>query len=99
MALFGAWRGLAVPGASAQDRARGAIARGEGTFNNRPTGKWTDVGRFKTPNLRGLAAPAPYVHDGSAPDLDAVVRFYERRFQMGLTPQEAADLGAFLRAI
>ena len=63
------------------------------------TGKWTDVGRFKTPNLRGLAARAPYFHDGSAPDLNAVVRFYDRRFQMGLTPQEAADLAAFLKAL
>ena len=32
-------------------------------------------------------------------DLNAVVRFYDRRFQMGLTPQEAADLAAFLKAL
>jgi hypothetical protein len=63
------------------------------------SGKWADVGRFKTPTLRGAAARAPYFHDGSAPDLDAVVRFYDRRFQMGLNPQEVADLAAFLKAL
>jgi cytochrome c peroxidase len=172
MALFGAWRNLGTAGASAQDQARAAIARGEAIFHNRPmnisqvagfvpqqrascsschdapnsgshsvarmfntgvaaavrrtpdmplytlrntatgetvdttdpgaamlTGKWTDVGRFKVPTLRGAAARAPYFHDGSAPDLEAVVRFYDRRFQMGLNPQEAADLAAFLKAL
>ena len=63
------------------------------------TGKWTDIGRFKGPVLRALAARAPYFHNGSAATLDEVVDFYERRFQMGLTPQERADLLAFLRAL
>ena len=36
---------------------------------------------------------------GPAPTLDEVLDFYERRFQMGLTPQERADLLAFLRAL
>jgi hypothetical protein len=63
------------------------------------SGKWADVGRFKTPGLRGAAARPPYFHDGSAPDLEGVVRFYDRRFQMGLNPQEVADLAAFLKAL
>ncbi|MES2015672.1 MAG: cytochrome C [Pseudomonadota bacterium] len=63
------------------------------------TGKWVDVGRFKTPNLRGASARAPFFHDGSAPDLESVVRFYDRRFQMGLSAQEANDLAAFLKAL
>ncbi|MES2322600.1 MAG: cytochrome C [Pseudomonadota bacterium] len=63
------------------------------------TGRWGDIGRFKTPNLRGAAARAPYFHDGSARDLDAVVRFYDRRFRMGLDPQEIADMAAFLKAL
>ena len=33
------------------------------------TGKWKDIGRFKGPVLRGLAARAPYFHNGSAKDL------------------------------
>ncbi|MCA1650381.1 MAG: cytochrome-c peroxidase [Acidobacteria bacterium] len=36
-----------------------------------------DRGRFKTPSLRNVVATAPYMHDGSLADLDAVVRFYE----------------------
>jgi cytochrome c peroxidase len=63
------------------------------------SGKWADVGRFKGPVLRALAARAPYFHNGAAASLDEVVDFYERRFQMGLTPRERTDLIAFLRAL
>jgi cytochrome c peroxidase len=63
------------------------------------TGKWADVGKFKGPVLRALASRAPYFHNGSALTLDDVVAFYERRFNLGLTPQEKADLVAFLRAL
>jgi cytochrome c peroxidase len=63
------------------------------------TGKWEDIGKFKTPGLRALAARPPYFHNGSAPDLRAVVGFYDRRFRLGLTPPEAADLVAFLQAL
>ena len=63
------------------------------------TGKWRDIGRFKGPILRGLAARPPYFHNGSAPDLGAVVDFYNRRFGVGFTPQEEDDLVAFLRAL
>lgn len=63
------------------------------------TGKWADIGKFKGPTLRGLAARAPYFHNGSGTDLAAVVDFYDRRFGIGLTPQEKGDLVAFLRAL
>ena len=63
------------------------------------TGKWADVGRFKVPGLRGLAARAPYFHDGSAATLEDVVTFYDRRFGLGLGPQDVSDLAAFLRAL
>jgi hypothetical protein len=63
------------------------------------TGKWKDIGRFKGPVLRGLAARAPYFHNGSAATLLDVVNFYDRRFSMGLTDAEKADLVAFLRAL
>jgi cytochrome c peroxidase len=33
---------------------------------------------FKTPGLRNVALTAPYMHDGSLPTLEAVVRFYVR---------------------
>ena len=63
------------------------------------SGKWTDIGKTKGPILRGLAARAPYFHNGSALDLKAVVDFYDARFAIGLTPQQKSDLVAFLNAL
>ena len=63
------------------------------------TGKWKDVGRFKGPILRGLAARAPYFHNGSAATLEDVIRFYDERFSLGLTAQQKSDLQAFLSAL
>ena len=63
------------------------------------TGRWTDIGRFKGPILRALASRAPYFHNGSAADLNAVVEFYDQRFEIGLSEDEKADLIAFLRAL
>ena len=54
---------------------------------------------MKVPILRGLAARAPYFHDGSAATLDDVVDFYDKRFAIKLTPTERADLVAFLSAL
>jgi hypothetical protein len=63
------------------------------------TGKWNDVGKFKGPVLRALAARPPYFHDGSAATLADVIRFYDVRFQARFTEQEKADLLAFLLAL
>jgi len=63
------------------------------------SGKWKDIGKFKGPVLRGLAARAPYFHNGAAATLDDVVDFYDTRFTIGLTPREKSDLVAFLRAL
>jgi cytochrome c peroxidase len=62
-------------------------------------GKWAHIGRFKGPMLRDLSARAPYFHNGFAADLDAVVQFYEERFDIGFTAAERADLVAFLRSL
>jgi cytochrome c peroxidase len=63
------------------------------------SGKWKHIGRFKGPILRGLAARAPYFHNGLAADLAAVVEFYDGRFAIGLSAQDRADLVAFLRSL
>jgi hypothetical protein len=63
------------------------------------TGKWNDIGRFKGPILRGLAARGPYFHDGSAKDVEAIIDFYDQRFGIGFTKQERNDLIAFLRTL
>ena len=63
------------------------------------TGLWKDVGKVKGPVLRGLAARAPYFHNGSAATLPDVVEFYEKRFNIGLTDSEKRDLIAFLNSL
>jgi len=37
-----------------------------------------DVGRFRTPTLRGISRTAPYMHSGHFTSLQGVVRFYMR---------------------
>ncbi len=63
------------------------------------TGNCRDIGKVKVPILRGLAARAPYFHNGSAAALRDVVTFYDSRFQLHLTAREMADLIAFLRSL
>jgi cytochrome c peroxidase len=63
------------------------------------TGKCADIGKVKGPILRGLAARAPYFHNGSAATLADVVEFYNQRFDIGFTDQQKADLAAFLSSL
>jgi hypothetical protein len=63
------------------------------------TGKWKDIGKFKGPILRALAARPPYFHNGSAATLADAIDFYDTRFHIGLTKREKADLLAFLEAL
>jgi cytochrome c peroxidase len=63
------------------------------------SGKCADIGKVKGPILHGLAARAPYFHNGSAATLSDVVEFYDQRFAIGFTAQQKADLVAFLNAL
>ncbi|HEY7301442.1 MAG TPA: hypothetical protein VH684_26425 [Xanthobacteraceae bacterium] len=63
------------------------------------TGNCADIGKVKGPILRGLAARAPYFHNGSAATLMDVVNFYDRRFNIGFTDQQKQDLVNFLNAL
>ncbi len=63
------------------------------------TGLWADIGKVKGPVLRGLAARAPYFHNGSARTLDDVIEFYDQRFNIGFTAREKADIIAFLKSL
>ncbi len=66
--------------------------------------------KFKSPGLRNIALRAPYMHDGSLPTLEAVVRHYMsggaqrptlapeiKRFD--LTDDQIADIVAFLNSL
>jgi cytochrome c peroxidase len=55
--------------------------------------------QYRTTPLRGLLQHAPYFHDGSAPDLPAVVDHYEQRFSLGLTAEQKADLVEYLKTL
>lgn len=57
------------------------------------------TGKYRTTPLRGLWQHPPYFHDGSAPDLLAVVNHYDRLFGLGLTDQQKADLVEFLKTL
>lgn len=74
--------------------------------------KHSDFGTFRVPSLRGAAHTAPYMHNGSLPDLKAVVEHYntidlERLHAdgeailtpLGLTESEADDLVQFLLSL
>lgn len=63
------------------------------------TGHCADFNRVKGPILRGLAARAPYFHNGAAASLQELVNFYNRRFQMGLNEEQKRELVAFLNSL
>lgn len=64
------------------------------------TGQEQDKHFFKVPILRNVAETAPYLHDGSIEGLDEVVTIMAR-YQLGktVTPEQTADLVAFLKAL
>ena len=80
-------------------RAKGEIRQLTDAGGGNVTGAWGDLGRFKTPTLRGLAARAPYFHNGIAATLDEVIRHYEVHLGFIFTDEERADLAAFLSAL
>jgi cytochrome c peroxidase len=63
------------------------------------TGNCADIGKVKGPILRGLAARAPYFHNGSAATLLDVVNFYDQRFGIGFTAEQREDMVNFLNAL
>jgi cytochrome c peroxidase len=73
------------------------------------TGNVGDRGRMKVPSLRNVELRAPYFHNGQMATLEDVIAFYNRGGDfdapnkdpnvtpLGLSPQQRADLAAFLR--
>ena len=55
--------------------------------------------KYRTTPLRGLLQHPPYFHDGSAPDLLAVVNHYDRLFGLNLTDSQKADLVEYLKSL
>jgi len=63
------------------------------------SGNCADIGKVKGPILRGLAARAPYFHNGSAATLLDAMNFYDQRFGIGFTVEQKEDLVNFLNAL
>ena len=59
----------------------------------------TATGKYRTTPLRGLLQHPPYFHDGSAPDLLAVVNHYDQHFGLNLTAAQRADLVEYLKSL
>ena len=57
------------------------------------------TGKYRTTPLRGLLQHPPYFHDGSAPDLIAVVNHYDTRMGLNLTAAQKADLVEYLKSL
>lgn len=82
-----------------QNRTTGETRQLTDAGRGNVTGRWSDLGRFKTPTLRALAARAPYFHNGIAATLEDVVRHYETHLGFLFTDPQRADLVAFLNAL
>ncbi len=76
------------------------------------TGDGRDRGKFRTPSLRNVELRAPYMHNGRFAGLEDVLDFYDRGGDfdapskdtnfvrpLNLSPQDKADLAAFLRSL
>jgi len=59
----------------------------------------TATGQYRTTPLRALWQHPPYFHDGSAPDLLAVVNHYNQLFALNLLDAQKADLVEFLKSL
>jgi cytochrome c peroxidase len=94
-----------------------------GAFNDQPTAATQlktrqlsledrHFGEFKVPSLRRLTKTAPYMHDGSLPTLEAVVKHYSNLdpdrlhadgqailVPLKLSDKDVADLVAFLKSL
>jgi cytochrome c peroxidase len=78
-------------------RARAHPLRSDGPYSDAPAEAFPppvatdeDLGRFRTPTLRGVALTAPYGHAGTLATLEDVVRLYA---QGGLPPEDTRARG------
>jgi len=59
----------------------------------------TATGEYRTTPLRALFLRTAFFHDGSAPDLMAVVNHYDTLFNLHLTAAQKADLVEYLKSL
>jgi len=82
-----------------QSRVDGTLLQTTDPGRGIRTGLFKELNKFKTPNIRGLAARAPYFHGGTAESLEDVIHHYEVELGFNFTAEEEADLVAFMKAL
>jgi mono/diheme cytochrome c family protein len=55
--------------------------------------------QYRTSPLKGVWQHPPYFHDGSAATLEDVVRTYNTKRSLGLTPGQVSDLAQYLKSL
>lgn len=99
-----------APGVQVRPKVGFASPRFNDLGRYEATGQSADRWLYRVPTLRNVALTAPYMHDGSFPDLAAVVAYYDRGGveHPGLDPRirpleldegARADLVAFLESL
>jgi hypothetical protein len=63
------------------------------------TGRCKDIGKITIQSMRGLAGRAPYFSNGTAKDIEGIVDYYERRYNIKLSDQEKQDLTNLMSAL
>jgi mono/diheme cytochrome c family protein len=81
-----------VPDSHFTDNQVHNIGSDEGADGNMSAG-------FDTPTLLNTNYTAPYFHDGSLETLGDVVAWFDKRFALGLSEEERADLTAYLEVV
>jgi hypothetical protein len=89
----------AFPMLTVQHKVTGEVRRTCDLGRGQGSGLWNEIGAFRVPPLRGLAARAPYFHDGQAKNIKQAIRYHEERFNINLSHGKRRDLEAFLGAL
>ncbi|MEP4149264.1 MAG: cytochrome c peroxidase [Halioglobus sp.] len=99
-----------APGVSVVPQVSFETAKANDLGRYEATGRSEDRWLYRVPTLRNVAITAPYMHDGSFPDLDSVISWYNRGGEphtgldarirpLQLSSKQVAELLAFLESL
>ena len=76
-----------------------AIAESVADQNSPPYASRSATKQYRTTPLKGVWQHAPYFHNGSAATLEDVVRTYNAKQFLGLTPAQVSDVAQYLKSL